>query len=222
MKKFTTVRLIGIILAIAVILPYLVNYAFSIPYYSDIETAVKNNSRSKSHIKIATIAGQEGRIYIALCDNNAVGAYNFHTKFVNGDVLYKVANEVTIPYEENSMAKMNTAPGSTEQIAFGIGETLSKTCGKKTGLNAEFIHFGNDENQYTIWHIISVDGLDELPALQINDMVWSNMVWESGLSADHYIALAVLLVLIALLIVVIYLKKRNRRMKELSNTKHMS
>lgn len=98
MKKLTIIQWIGIILAVVVIVSYLINYAVSVPYYSDVETAVKNKSNSKSPIKIATIEGREGLVYIILCDYNTIGAYSFYTKTVNGNTLYKVAKETGLSY----------------------------------------------------------------------------------------------------------------------------
>lgn len=98
---------------------------------------------------------------------------------------------------------MNTAPSSTEQIVFGIGETLANSCAEKTGSNAEFVHFKNAENQYAIWYIISENGLDQLPALQLN-----NGVWEKFSSAQNYIALLISVGLIIIVVASIYLKKK--------------
>lgn len=206
MKKLTIIQWGGIILAVVVIAPNLVNYVFSIPYYSDIEVAVGNRTSSKNHVKIATIMGIEGIVYIGLFDYNTISAYNFHTKTVNGDMLYKVAKKMGLSYVENCMVKINTAPRSTEQIVFGIGEALANECAKKTGINAKFITFENDENRYTIWYIISADGLDELPALQLN-----NGVWESFPSARNYIAIIICAGLIIAIAIVVYWKKRRRK-----------
>ncbi len=205
MKKLTIIKWVGIILAVVVIVPYLINYAVSVPYYSDVETAVKNKSSSKNHIKIATIEGKEGLVHISLCDYNTISAYSFHIKTANGNTLYKVAKETGLSYVENSMVKMNTSPSSTEQIVFGIGEALANDCVEKTGINTEFVHFKDAESQYAVWYIISASGLDELPALQLN-----NGVWEHFPSAHNYIALLIPVGLIIIVAVSIYWKKKKK------------
>ncbi|MCL1905796.1 MAG: hypothetical protein FWG06_02170, partial [Clostridiales bacterium] len=94
MKKLTIIKRIGLILAIVIMIPPLLNFALSIPYYSDIEKAIEHKSRSKSYVHMATIIGKEGTVYIGFGDHNTICAYNFHTKAVNGDILYKVAKEI--------------------------------------------------------------------------------------------------------------------------------
>ena len=207
MKKHTTLHFVIFALIFLSIIPSLGRYIDSLPYFLDFEIAIAHKSRSKNHITMAVISGEEGTVYIALCDNNSIGAYSFRTKTVNGELLYKVAEEESLSYQENYMVKINTAPHSTEQLAFGIGEALAKECSEKTGLKAEFIQFGNAGKLYTVWYIISADGLDELPDLQRG-----YSVFEHYPPKESYIALIILFG--AIIIVVVAIRRSSKPSKK--------
>ena len=147
-------------------------------------------------------------IALSLGDHNTICAYNFYTRMSNGDIKYKVAKEEGISYSENNMIKMNTAPNSTEQIVIGIGERLVNEISEKTGIAAEFINFGNDDNLFTVWYIISVDGLSELP-----ELILGGTPFDSIIRTEHYIILAILigLFIAILLIIYFYLKRKKKR-----------
>ena len=205
MKKLTRMQWIGIILAVVILAPHLVYFVRSLQYYPDIETAAKNHSNYKIHFKMATIVGDEGIVYIALSDYDTIIAYSFKTKTEAGNVLYNVAKETRIKYKDNHMVKINTAPDSTEQLVFGTSKALADEYAQKTGINAEYIHFGNEENQYTIWYIISANGLDELPALQLGDGIWYELN-----SLQNFVPLILLGLVITGLIVIRKKKRANK------------
>ena len=140
-------------------------------YRPDIKTAMRS-SISESDIIMKTVIGEEGIVCFCLSNSNKVGgndkiyAYTFKTRIKNREIFYKVYHTHELDYTENKiieMIKMNTSSGSTEQIVYGINAELARECSERTGIDAEFVHFGNDENEYTFWYIISISGLDDLP-----------------------------------------------------------
>jgi len=190
-----------IVLAVLLMIPTMAHYIASNRYYPDVETAVINTTTSKNLVEIATVMGEEGVVYIAFGDNDSILAYTFYTRIMNGNVTYKLARGVTLKaYLDNNAIKMDTTPGSTEQIVLVIGQALANEYAKKTGIHAEYIPFEHDGNQYAIWYIISANGLEELPDLQLSADGVSSAVFEKSLTTDNYIALAALLGIITIVV----------------------
>ena len=179
-------------------------------YSPTIEMAINKQTHRKLPVKLEIIYGEEGPIYLALDEQHTIIAYSFYTKSVEGRMQYRLAHDQSLPYVDNCMIKMNTAPGSTEEFVFGVGESLANECSEKTGIEAEFIHFGNDENRYTIWYIISADGLDELPDGQLR-----TGVWRGRLTLYHPIPALIRLIGIAIVAFMIathcYIKFKSRK-----------
>ena len=167
MKKLTEKNRINIIFAIFIILlltPSIRKYVASNSYYPDMRAAAANKeTKAKLIGEITTVIGQEGVVYIGLDEYGSISAYCFDTRNSNGKIQYQVASEESLPYVEDCMVKMNTAPESTEQIAIGIGEASAKKYAKDTGIDVEFVTFEYADVQCGMWYIISAEGLGSLP-----------------------------------------------------------
>lgn len=193
-------------------------------YYSSMEKAANYYSKYETNIELGMVQGKEGGVYITLTDIAAstqgldshiivINGYSFYTWEKNGVLRYSVAQTIGIPYidplvglDNNYMNKMNTAPGSTEQLVFGTGEELARECAEKTGIEPEFIHYYYNGKQYVVWYIISPDGLDELP-----DVVSAGKAAISKTTATIIaIFLNTAIILIPIIIILISRKKKKK------------
>ena len=173
MKNFKKIRLLWIIVLLIVVFNIIFANFSAGRYYSDIESAVKSQARYSDYVAWTTVTGEEGVVYVVLlADTRAIGLYNFHTKVTDGNTLYRLADEDVLLHREYYMIKMDTAPNSTEQVVFGVGESFAAEISEKAGIDAVFIPFEHGGNQYPAWFIISADGLDILPDRRSGYLIW--------------------------------------------------
>jgi len=179
--------------------------------------AALNGQVSRRVTELTVINGEEGIVYIGIGDNNSITAFNFHIRESNGETSYRIGSEIALYIGEIWVRKINTAPGSTEQVFFGMERESAQEFAERTGKEVNFVAFMHFGTQHELWYMISSEGFPDLPEYRTINPLTGTAFYRNP-TRDRFISnigtIIWSLVVIGVILVIYRHKIKNKKLKQ--------